>query len=154
MLWLEYARRDTPDQLRIDDLNFGSVLVPDDYFRTSTFSLHPHNKEGERKWGVLQSIALLEDILFKAKRGDGSLTGTDEQPRKRRRTTREPNRLRQKLKLSDAGSQLTSLQLVPFLAQSKMLSDDDVCDLLSDMTSLVVDKREAMASWAMLAAAR
>lgn len=154
MLWLEYARRDTSDQLRIHDLNFGSVLVPDDYFRTSIFTLHPHNKEGERKWGVLQSIALLEDILFKTKRGDVSLPGTDEQPRKRRRTTREPNRLRQKLKLSDAGSQLTSLQLVPFLAQSKMLCDDDVCDLLSDLTSLVVDKREAMASWAMLAAAR
>ncbi|MBE3044180.1 hypothetical protein IMZ48_16730, partial [Candidatus Bathyarchaeota archaeon] len=154
VLWSEYARRDPPDQLRIDDLNFSSVLVPDNYFRTSIFSLHPHNREGERKWGVLQSIALLEDILFKANRADGAPAGADEQPRKRRRTAREPNRLRQKLKLLDTGTQVTAVQLVPFLAQSKVLSDDDVQDLLGDLAALVTDKRETMASWAMLAAAR
>lgn len=154
VLWSEYARRDPPDQLRIDDLNFSSLVVPDDYFRTSIFSLHPHNREGERKWGVLQSIALLEDILFKANRADGRTTGADEQPRKRRRTAREPNRLRQKLKLLDTGSQVTALQLVPFLTQSPMLSDDDMWDLLADMTLLVTDKRETTASWAMLVAAR
>lgn len=154
LLWSEYASRDPPHQLRIDDLNFCSVLVPDDYFRTAIFSLRPHNKEGERKWGVLQSIALLEAILFKATRESELPTNVVEQPRKRRRTAREPNRLRQKLKLLDTGTQITALQLVPFLAHSRMLSNDDAQDLLDDMAILVTDKRGTVASWAMLAAAR
>lgn len=155
VLWSEYSRRDPPDQLRLGDLNFGSLPAPSDYFRTSVFSLQPHDKEGERKYGVLQCIATLENVFLRFNRPDGTQpAGGDEQPRKRRRVAHEPNRLRRKLKSPDQGTQLAALQIVPFLAHSRALSGDDAWDLLGDLLGLLTAKEASVASWAMLSAAR
>ncbi|PKS13290.1 hypothetical protein jhhlp_000061 [Lomentospora prolificans] len=154
VLWSEYARRDASDQLQLGDINLGSIPTPADYFKTPIFSLQPHDKEGERKWGVLQSIAILEGILSRFNKKDQTQSvGGDEQPRKRRRMAHGPNRLRQKLKSPDPATQLTALQLIPFLVCGSLFPGDDAWDLLCDLLGLVSAKQASLASWAMLSAA-
>jgi len=152
--WSEYSRRDAPSQLQLGDISFGSAAVPDDYFRTPIFSLRSHNPEGERNWAVLQGISILECVLARLKSHDRPTSAGGEQPRKRRRTTQEPSRIRHQLKSLDDGTRFTALQAVPFLAQTEAFHDDEVWDLAADLAQLLSDKRPAVASWAMLGCAR
>ncbi|KAK1599168.1 phosphatidylinositol 3 [Colletotrichum navitas] len=150
-LWLEYSRRNPRSQLQLDDLTFVSRL-PDDYFRMSLFGLRVHNRDGERRWALVQNIAILERILWKSHRRARSQS-PDEQPRKKRRTQSPRTRLQEKLQSPSSAVQRISLQLVPFLLGLGTFSSGEAADIFSDIAAFVGDKDTSVSSWAMLACA-
>ncbi|EFQ24914.1 phosphatidylinositol 3 [Colletotrichum graminicola] len=150
-LWLEYSRRNPRSQLQLDDLTFVSRL-PDDYFRVSLFGLRVHNRDGERRWALVQNIAILERILWMSHRRARSQS-PDEQPRKKRRTQGPRTRLQEKLQSPSSAVQRISLQLVPFLLGLGTFSSGEAADIFSDVAAFVGDKDTSVSSWAMLACA-
>ncbi|GJC90958.1 serine/threonine-protein kinase TEL1 [Colletotrichum liriopes] len=150
-LWLEYSRRNLRSQLQLDDLTFVSRL-PDDYFRVSLFGLRIHNRDGERRWALVQNLAILERILWKSRKYARSQS-PGEQPRKKRRTHGSATRLQEKLQSHSPAVQRISLQLVPFLLGLDTFSSREVADLFADIAAFVGDKDTAVSSWAMLACA-
>ncbi|KAK1987210.1 phosphatidylinositol 3 [Colletotrichum cereale] len=150
-LWLEYSRRNLRSQLQLDDLTFVSRL-PDDYFRVSLFGLRVHNRDGERRWALVQNIAILERILWKSHKNARSQS-PDEQPRKKRRTQGSRTRLQEKLQSPSSAVQRISLQLVPFLLGLGTFSSREAADIFADIAVFVGDKDTAVSSWAMLACA-
>ncbi|KAK1971853.1 phosphatidylinositol 3 [Colletotrichum sublineola] len=150
-LWLEYSRRNPRSQLQLDDLTFVSRL-PDDYFRMSLFGLRVHNRDGERRWALVQNIAILERILWKSHRHARSQS-PEEQPRKKRRTQGSRTRLQEKLQSPSLAVQRISLQLVPFLLGIGTFSPRETADIFSDIAAFVGDKDTSVSSWAMLACA-
>ncbi|KAK2050689.1 phosphatidylinositol 3 [Colletotrichum somersetense] len=161
-LWLEYSRRSPRSQLQMDDLTFVSRL-PDDYFRLNIFGLRVHNRDGERRWALVQNIAILEHILWKSHRRcprsqspyESSDKSSDEQPRKKRRI--ESSRLQEKLQSPSSAVQKISLQLVPFLLGLGTFSsrEAEAADnfIFTDIVAFVGDKDSSVSSWAMLACA-
>ncbi|GKT87796.1 phosphatidylinositol 3 [Colletotrichum tofieldiae] len=133
-LWLEYSRRNLRSQLQLDDLTFVSRL-PDDYFRVSLFGLRIHNRDGERRWALVQNLAILERILWKSRKYARSQS-PGEQPAR------------------SVGLTRISLQLIPFLLGLDTFSSREVADLFADIAAFVGDKDTAVSSWAMLACAR
>ncbi|GKT73500.1 phosphatidylinositol 3 [Colletotrichum tofieldiae] len=150
-LWLEYSRRNLRSQLQLDDLTFVSRL-PDDYFRVSLFGLRIHNRDGERRWALVQNLAILERILWKSRKYARSQS-PGEQPRKKRRTHGSATRLQEKLQSHSPAVQRISLQLIPFLLGLDTFSSREVADLFADIAAFVGDKDTAVSSWAMLACA-
>ncbi|KZL69017.1 ataxia telangiectasia mutated, partial [Colletotrichum incanum] len=150
-LWLEYSRRNLRSQLQLDDLTFVSRL-PDDYFRVNLFGLRIHNRDGERRWALVQNLAILERILWKSRKCARSQS-PGEQPRKKRRTHGSATRLQKKLQSPSPAVQRISLQLVPFLLGLDTFSSREVADLFADIAAFVGDKDTAVSSWAMLACA-
>ncbi|KAK1999927.1 phosphatidylinositol 3 [Colletotrichum falcatum] len=150
-LWLEYSRRNQRSQLQLDDLTFVSRL-PDDYFKVRLFGLRMHNRDGERRWALVQNIAILESMLWKSHR-HARPQSPDEQPRKKRRTQGPMTRLQEKLQSPSSAVQRISLQLVPFLLGLGTFSSRETGDIFSDITAFVGDKDPYVSSWAMLACA-
>ncbi|KAL0931007.1 phosphatidylinositol 3 (ataxia telangiectasia mutated) [Colletotrichum truncatum] len=151
-LWLEYSRRDIRSQLQMDDLTFVPHRLPQDYFNLDLFGLRPHNRDGERRWAIVQSIAILERILWKTHKQQGSQS-PEEQPRKKRRTHGPTSRLQEKMQSRGPAVQRMSMQLVPFLLDLDTFTSAEVAELLPDLTTFASDKDTTVASWAMLACA-
>lgn len=154
-LWLEYSKRDERTRLQLDDITFSSIVSPPDYFSTTLFGLRPSHQAAERRWAVLEVIALLEDIVSRRslqhqERSDSD----DEQPRKRRRMAVDVNRMRQKMLLKDGGIRLTTIQVIPFLLSAAEQSLDRLSDTIEHLTPLIGDKHGPLSSWAMIACAR
>ncbi|OLN81563.1 Serine/threonine-protein kinase tel1 [Colletotrichum chlorophyti] len=152
-LWLEYSRRSPRSQLQMDDVTFIPHRLPHDYFKTQLFGLQNHNRQGERRWALVQNLALLESILWKGRREQTRFRSPDEQPRKKRRTHGSTNRVREKLQSPSPMVQKIALQIMPFLLDLNTFSPAEVSELLPDFSSLVSDKDGAVASWAMLSCA-
>ncbi|KAK6207521.1 phosphatidylinositol 3 (ataxia telangiectasia mutated) [Colletotrichum tabaci] len=150
-LWLEYSRRSMRSQLQLDDLTFISGL-PDDYFKLDLFGLRVHNRDGERRWALVQNIAILERILWKSNK-HARPPSPGEQPRKKRRTRGAATRLQERLQSPSLAVQRISLQLVPFLLGLNTFSSTEAADLFADIVAFVGDKDTTVSSWAMLACA-
>jgi serine-protein kinase ATM len=152
-LSLEYSRWSARDQLHIDDLMFGATL-PQDYFQLQNFGLRPHNVTGERKWAVVQSLALLERILIRSSSSHRAAAAEDDQPRKKRKTSSDTDRLRDKLSSGNTEIQKVSLQVLPFLVETKVFNSREILGIIPDLLALVTDKDHHKASWAMISCAR
>ncbi|KAH8889287.1 hypothetical protein GQ53DRAFT_222662 [Thozetella sp. PMI_491] len=151
-LWLDYSRRGDQMRLQLDDLSFTTMTLPDNYPRTSAFSLRPFDQPSEQNWSLLENMAILEDIHARASQHHQPQNpADDEQPRKRRRLGGDSTKLHQKLMSIDSGVRLTALQLIPFYFTQKTASLDEVTEALGALSSLVSDKQSLVASWAMLA---
>lgn len=149
-LWLEYSRRDARSQLQLDDLTFISHRLPSDYFTLAFLGLRPHNRDGERRWALVQNLALLERILWMNRKQQQS---PDEQPRKKRKTQGGTSRLQDKMRHSPAVRR-TSMQLVPFLLDLHTFTTAEMEELLLELTPFIGDKDTMTSPWAMLACAR
>lgn len=154
-LWLEYSKREDRARLQLDDLTFTSMSLPAGHPETGVFSLRPYNPTAEQNWALLDGIAILESLHSCSLQKDrGQQPPEDEQPRKRRRVARDPDRILQKLTSPDPGVRLTALQLLPFLSHQRRFSVDEVTDCLEVFLTLISDKQAIVASWAMLACSR
>ncbi|KAF0322905.1 ataxia telangiectasia mutated [Colletotrichum asianum] len=149
-LWQEYSRRDLRSQLQLEDLTFVTHRLPQDYFTIELFGLRPHNRDGERRWALVQNLAILERILWKARKQQRSQS-PDEQPRKKRKT--HTSRIQEYLQSHNSATQRTALQLVPFLLNLGTYTTTEIAELLPNVIAFISDKDATIASWAMLACA-
>lgn len=153
MLWSEYSRREDRAQLQQDDLIYSKPPQDNSTFWLRTFSLRAFNTEGEKKWAVVQILALLEGLLWKA--SPPILPSIeDEPPRKRHRTTSNSSRLRQKLRSIDGTIQHAALQVVPFFISYVKIGTDEASELLPVLLGLTGHKNNKIANWAFIACAR
>ena len=152
-LWLEYSQREDRTRLQLGDLTFSFVATK--YFNTATFGLRPYDTTAERRWAVVEVIALLESIKWRRTgRSAQQLRAEDEQPRKRRRIEQQPHRLRDRVRSADVGTQLTALQVLPFFLSKCKPSLEEQEPVLSELMGLIGNRHAAVSSWAMVACAR
>ncbi len=124
-LWTEYSKREDRTRLQMADLTFS--FIPTNYFDNKVYGLSPYNTAAERRWAVVEVIAVLESIHVRASMPPGSQPlAEEEQPRKRRRVEEQSSRLRERLKSSDLGTKLTALQIAPFFLQKYQITLADV----------------------------
>lgn len=153
MLWSEYSRREDRAQLQQDDLVYSKHPTDNSIFSLGTFSLRAFNTEAEKKWAVVQMLALLEGLLWRS--SPPAVPSTeDERPRKRHRTTSSSNRLRQKLRSMDGTIQYTALQVVPYFIAYVKTNEEEALELLPILISLTSHKYNKLANWAFIACAR
>ncbi|KAJ9155108.1 Serine/threonine-protein kinase Tel1 [Pleurostoma richardsiae] len=152
-LWYEYAQRDDRSRLQLDDLTFSSLALPSDYFVTKLFALRPYHVAAERKWALIEVIAMLEGILRNASDNRRQSVEDQEQPRKKRRLAVKTSRLHQKLLSKDRGVKLGAIQVVPFLVTQSKPSSDDIDEIIDDLLTFISDKQGIESSWAMIACA-
>lgn len=152
-LWLEYSKRDERTRLQLDDITFSSINLPIDYFSTNLFGLRPCHQAAERRWAAIEVIALLEDIVARSSQHLERDEGEDEQPRKRRRTAADANRIHRKMLVNDGGMKLTTLQVIPFLLSATEQPLDGLFNMIEHLTPLIGDKHGSLSSWAMIACA-
>ncbi|CAM1502943.1 Fc.00g077190.m01.CDS01 [Cosmosporella sp. VM-42] len=153
-LWLEYSKRGEAFRLQLSDVTFTTSNLPAYYPQLPLFGLRPHNGDGESHWAMVQNLAFLERILaLSNSKALGTLVGSDEQPRKKRRTRQDSSRIRLKLKYRDVAVRRTALQVVPFMLASDSLGREELEDLLPDLVALAGDKDTVTASWALIACA-
>ncbi|KAH7037689.1 uncharacterized protein B0I36DRAFT_283396 [Microdochium trichocladiopsis] len=155
VLWDEYSHRDANTQLQLDHLVFYddtavSAATP---FTYGWFALKPFGVEHESKWGIIQVLAQVEALTRRESATSSHRVDTDEQPRKRQRTTRGPNSLRQRLQSPDKLIQQVALQVVSFFASRETLRADEIHDLLSLLVNFLGHKDTKFSSWAMISCA-
>lgn len=157
ILWSEYSKRDDRAQLQQEDLTYVIDHRTINQFYIQSFALRNFNIEGERQWAVVDTLAMLEGILWKRSRSlQKNPTNDDslEQPRKKQRKETEFSRFRYKLRSIDRSTQFTALQMIPFLVSGTEITTEEICDLLSILASLVTSKNSKLSTWAMIACAR
>ncbi|KAH7313419.1 Cullin family-domain-containing protein [Stachybotrys elegans] len=153
-LWLEYSKRGEAFRLQFTDITFAVSSLPKDCLKVMLFGLRPHNLEGESQWALIQSLAFLEGILLGSQKRDlSSELGDGEQPRKKRRTAQDLNRIRLRLRDSDHAVRQTALQLIPFLLHDNAIKTAEAAELLEDLLGCARDKNATTASWALVACA-
>ncbi|CAK7214177.1 Serine/threonine-protein kinase tel1 [Sporothrix bragantina] len=154
-LWMEYAKRDDRTRLQVVDLAFSFASTS--CFDARIFGLSTHDVSAERRWAVVEVIAILETIYARHARHrpghDGEEEGLDDQPRKRRRVGEPPSRMRVQLASTDPGTKLAALQVLPFYLQMHEMTADDLTDVLQHLGQFISDKQAIVCSWAMLACA-
>ncbi|CAK7213142.1 Serine/threonine-protein kinase tel1 [Sporothrix curviconia] len=156
-LWMEYAKRDDRTRLQIVDLAFSFASTS--CFDARFFGLSTHDVSAERRWAVVEVIAILEAIYARyARHAPGGHSGQeaeglDDQPRKRRRVGEPPSRVRVQLASPDAGTKLAALQVLPFYLQMHEMAADDLSNVLQRLAQFISDKQAVVCSWAMLACA-
>lgn len=154
-LWTEYSQRSSQTRLRLEDIMFSSLVVPNGHFRTDLFTLRPFNQDAERRWALLDNMSLLESIFLRHTGADLQRLDTqDEQPRKKQRLAGSSHRLHQKMITSNAAVKLTALQLTSFLLPRSGASEIDIVATVDDLIPIISDKQGALSSWAMIACAR
>lgn len=155
MLWTEYSRREDRAQLQQDDLTYSTPSQETTIFSLGMFSLRSFNVEAEKKWAVVQTIGILEGLLWRASSPPVVPSSEDdERPRKRHRVRPGSSRLRQKIRSIDRTIQHTALQIVPYFISGVKLEVDEVQDLLSILVSLTSHKNNKIANWALISCAR
>lgn len=149
----EYARRDSDAQLRLDDLTFSSPELPEYHFQTRTFASARHSPEGERRWGFVQALALLEAIIW-----DVSVTRQEpreeERPRKRRKVFSFSSRIREGLGSADTETQMVAMHLTPFFLTASTVQTSEIASIVDVLSSLIGSKHSPTSNWAMLALSR
>ncbi|OAQ99493.1 hypothetical protein LLEC1_02257 [Akanthomyces lecanii] len=149
-LWKEYSKRSSSNQLRLSHISFTTNLLPEDYLQIGIFGLDPLDIEAESQWGILQCIAALEAILVRQKPKTFSIQRV-EQPRKRRRVEQAENRIRIRLKNRKPEIIQPTLQVIPFMLETRALEIDAVQDVLQELVGLTTHKDTSLASWALVA---
>ncbi len=152
-LWMEYSKREDRLRLQLGDITFSRIST--EYFNNEVFGLRPYDADNERKWAVVEIIALLESVWVRSSaHAERQSLGEEEQPRKRRRIEDDPNRLRERLRSPDVATKFTALQVLPFFIQRHKPSLEDISSTLADLMGLIGNRHTGIASWAMLACAR
>ncbi|KAJ2903659.1 phosphatidylinositol 3 (ataxia telangiectasia mutated) [Zalerion maritima] len=146
----EYARRDSVARLQLGDLVFSSPHLPSYHLQATAFALNRHSSEGERRWGFVQALALLEGIIYDASKFVAP-ERQGEQPRKRRKVSAPKFRILDGLLMRDFNAQITSMQLVPFFLTNTTVSRAELLHLVDALASLVGNKDSGISNWAMLA---
>ncbi|CAK7224094.1 Serine/threonine-protein kinase tel1 [Sporothrix eucalyptigena] len=152
-LWMEYSKRDDRTRLQVIDLAFSCTSTS--CFDARIFGLSTHDASAERRWAVVEVIAILEAIYARHARQspDHGDEGLDNQPRKRRRVGEAPSKIRNHLASSDPGTKLAALQVLPFYLQMTDVTPDDLADILQRLSQYISDKQAIVCSWAMIACA-
>ncbi|KAJ2984709.1 hypothetical protein NUW58_g5918 [Xylaria curta] len=157
VLWSEYSKRDDRAQLQQDDIAYVVDHHMINYFYIQSFALRPFNIEGERQWAVVQTVAMLEGIMWKRSRSLHTNPATDDapgrQPRKKQRKDTGFSRLRYKLRSVDRPIQFTALQMIPFFVSNIDITAEETCELLSILIGLATNKNSKLSTWAMVACA-
>lgn len=155
LLWNEYSNRDAKTKLQLDDLTFATDELPELSFRMRLFGLRPFDMDAERKWAMIQAIALFETVVWTKGTLSAPVAEVDEEdhPRKKRRANKS-TRLSPKLHCADKEAQISCLQVLPFFMSTSGVSPEGLSDMLSDFIGLIGDKDGRTASWAMIACAR
>lgn len=154
-LWMEYSKRDDRTRLQVVDVAYSFTSTS--CFDARIFGLGTHDVSAERRWAVVEVIALLEAIYARHARqpaDHGDDGGDDQQPRKRRRVGEPPSRIRSHLASSDPGTKLAALQVLPFYLQTTEVPADDLANILQRLGQYISDKQALVCSWAMIACAR
>ncbi|RYP41466.1 hypothetical protein DL767_000971 [Monosporascus sp. MG133] len=152
-LWSEYSRREDRAQLQQDDLAYSTFPNASSIFSLETFSLRPFSIEAEKKWAVVQILALLEGLVRKSS-SPVKTSADDERPRKRNRVASGSSRLRQKLRSIDGTIQHTALQVVPYFISCVGVETDEALELLQFLIGLTSHKNNKISNWALIACAR
>ncbi|RYO81555.1 hypothetical protein DL762_007046 [Monosporascus cannonballus] len=87
-LWSEYSRREDRAQLQQDDLAYSTSPKANSIFSLEAFSLRSFSIEAEKKWAVVQILALLEGLVRKSS-SPVQASADDERPRKRNLLTND-----------------------------------------------------------------
>ncbi|KAI1282438.1 phosphatidylinositol 3 [Xylaria sp. FL0933] len=156
VLWSEYSRRDDRAQLQQDDIAYMIDHHAINHFYIQSFALRPFNIEGERQWAVVQTLAMLETIMWKRSKSshmNPNSNENSEHPRKKQRKDGGFSRLRYKLRSMDRSTQFTALQIVSFFVSEIDITGEEISDLLSILISLVANKNSKLSTWAMIACA-
>lgn len=155
VLWGEYSQRNHRSRLRLDDLTFSSMAPSSDHFSTNTFAIRPFAQDAERRWALVEVMSRLEYIFLRYNRSHSQRPTTEEeQPRKKQRISGGANRMHQMLLSSDAGIQLTALQLVPFFLPLVNPEEEEILSVVETLMPVIGNKQGLLSSWAMIACAR
>jgi ataxia telangiectasia mutated family protein len=162
VLAADYAKRDSRDQLCLDDLemiDIGIGTINSYPFGLQTFRPKAHNTRDERTWVQLQLISVLERIIRIGHRQGTSKARTDNDqgdgmPRKRQKTSRPSERLLNPFAFGNTESKLGHLHLLPFMLNDYDLEIDELSALLQRLLQCMHDKQPGIASWALLAVSR
>ncbi|KAI1313631.1 phosphatidylinositol 3 [Xylaria venustula] len=156
VLWGEYSKRDDRAQLQQDDLAYIVDHHTMNHFYVQSFALRSFNVEAERQWAAMQMLAMLETITWKRSKfphTNPTNNEISEQPRKKQRKDAGFSRLRYKLHSMDRSTQFTALQMIPFFVSDINITSEEICDFLSILVGLVVNKNIHFSNWAMIACA-
>ncbi|KAJ3578031.1 hypothetical protein NPX13_g2535 [Xylaria arbuscula] len=156
VLWNEYSKRDDRAQLQQDDLTYMADYESISPFCIQSFTLRYYNVEGEKRWAVVQVLAMLEAVLWKRSKTlhlNLASDENDEHPRKKQRKDIGSSRLRYKLRSIDRSTQFTALQMIPFFVSEVNITAEETSDILCTLISLVTNKNSRLSTWAMIACA-
>ncbi|OBT86494.1 hypothetical protein VE02_04917 [Pseudogymnoascus sp. 03VT05] len=156
----DYEKRAERDQLQLDDMDF-SIDPSEDRISSSLscgyLRLRQQAPRAERKWAVVQVLAILDNLLHGAPLRS-NLVATDDNeslegvshPRKRRRITERFDALADEIRLGDSSVQLVALQTLFFALPPSQVSQHTLAGILPTLASLVLDRNINISCWAIL----
>ncbi|KFY39903.1 hypothetical protein V494_03772 [Pseudogymnoascus sp. VKM F-4513 (FW-928)] len=156
----DYEKRAERDQLQLDDLDFSIGLSENQLSGSLScgyLRLRQQAPRAERKWAVVQVLAILDNLLHGSPLKSSPVATDDDEsvegashPRKRRRITKRFDALADEMRLGDSALQLVALQTLLFALPPSQVSQDALVDILSTLASLVLDRNINISCWAML----
>lgn len=156
----EYTKRSSNHQLQLEDIDLGSLggsMNTNMILKAGLIPLRPFTQKAERTWALLQVLCLLNRLLnMSAAEKSHSETNISEegQPRKRRRITRLIDGLLASIAGIDIEERLVALQSLVFIIPDSKLPKNVLHNLLSSLNSCITERRNNIASWALLCIAR
>ncbi|ELR07215.1 Serine/threonine-protein kinase tel1 [Pseudogymnoascus destructans] len=156
----DYEKRAERDQLQLDDMDFS--IDPSENRISSSLScgylrLRQQAPRAERKWAVVQVLAILDRLLHGAPLRSNPVATDDNEspegashPRKRRRITERFDALADEIRLGDSGVQLVALQTLSFALPPSQVSQNTLAGILATLASLVLDRNINISCWAIL----
>lgn len=156
----DYEKRAERDQLQLDDLDFS--IGPSENQISGSLScgylrLRPQALRAERKWAVVQVLAILDNLLHGAPLKPNPVATDDNEslegvshPRKRRRITERFDALVDEVRLGGSGVQLVALQTLFFALPPSQVSRNASAGILPTLASLVLDRNINISCWAIL----
>jgi ataxia telangiectasia mutated family protein len=158
----DYGKRVDRDQLQLDDLDLGSFSSEEfeskASIRMGSLKLRNHAIRAERKWAILKSLCVLDELLHVrvpplSEDEEGNAIDDSIHPRKRRRIAQRYDGFAMRLGSQEAGERLAALQTIIFMLPDQSLSKEALGDLLNLLLSCIADQRGEICSWALLAIA-
>lgn len=156
----DYEKRAERDQLQLDDLDISFSHNRNgnpDSLHCGYLRLRPQALRAERKWAVVQVLAILDHLLHETTASSISAVAKDNQdaenarhPRKRRRIAKRFDSLIDDIKICDTVGQLVALQTLLFALPASQVSEPALVDMLMNLAPLVLDRSSDISCWAML----
>ncbi|KFY41352.1 hypothetical protein V495_04972 [Pseudogymnoascus sp. VKM F-4514 (FW-929)] len=156
----DYEKRAERDQLQLDDMDL-SIGPSEDQILGSLscgyLRLRQQALRAERKWAVVQVLAIIDNLLHGAPL-KSNLVATDDHespegvshPRKRRRITERFDALMDEMRFGGTSIQLVALQTLFFALPPSQVSQSALAGILPTLASLVLDRNVNISCWAML----
>ncbi|KFY31090.1 hypothetical protein V493_01402 [Pseudogymnoascus sp. VKM F-4281 (FW-2241)] len=156
----DYEKRAERDQLQLDDLDFAigsNENQVSDSLSCGYLRLRQQALRAERKWAVVQVLAILDNLLHGSPLKSNILATDDTEslegashPRKRRRVVERFDALIEEIRAGDSTAQLIALQILFFALPPSQVSQHALAGMLSTLASLVLDRNINISCWAML----